>query len=63
MRWQHSPPVPLEALLDAPSPRAAMLWTRPSHAERVAQVKEVRGHSALANDKSILAPPAATSHL
>ncbi len=25
-------PVPLEALLNAPSPRAAMLWTRPAHA-------------------------------
>ncbi len=41
-RWLNGPPVPLEALLDSPSPRAAMLWTRPSGSASVAMAKRDR---------------------
>jgi hypothetical protein len=37
-RWLTGPPVPLEALLDSPSPRAAMLWTLPSREAKVTEI-------------------------
>ena len=35
-RWLHGPPAPLESLMDTPAPRAALLWTAPSHEDREA---------------------------
>lgn len=32
LSWMHGPPVPLEALMETPSPRAAILWSHPSTA-------------------------------
>jgi len=39
LSWLNGPPVPLEALMDSPSPRAAMLWTPPTTTAKVAEAR------------------------